>query len=98
MLDLRRYQKLSRALLSEVWRKFDARGHWHQFLGTDIFTKGSKPVIRWIKGDGLDDEVTSVALAQATRIYGQQVDYCLLTQGISPDRARQILSHADRTV
>ena len=95
MKKLRRYQKLASALLSEKWRKFDIRGHWHHFLGTDIFTKGSKPVIRWIKGDGLDDEVTSVALAQATRIYGQQVDYCLLTQGISPDRARQVLSHAD---
>jgi len=98
MKNLRRYQKLASALLSEKWRKFDIRGHWHHFLSTDIFTKGSKPVIRWIKGDGLDDEVTSIALAQATRIYGQDVDFCLLTQGISPDRARQVLSYADSPV
>jgi predicted O-methyltransferase YrrM len=98
MKNLHRYQNVAITLLREKWRKFDIRGHWHNFLGTDTFTKSSRPVIRWIKGDGLDDEVTSIALAQATRIYGQHVDYCLLTQGISPDRARKVLSYSDSPV
>lgn len=58
------------------------------------FSTGSKPVIRWIKGDGLDDAVTRAAIGQATRLFGDKVDYCLCTHGINPHRARSILEWA----
>lgn len=58
------------------------------------FSLGTKPVIRWIKGDGLDDIVTRAAIAQATRLFGTQVDYCLCTNGIGADRVRSILEWA----
>lgn len=76
----------------------DFMGRWHALTGRDPFTQGARPVIRWIKGDGLDDAVTAAALAQATRIFGTRVDYCLLTQGISAERARWVLSHANGPV
>src|ERR1700730_14688259 len=62
------------------------------------FTLGHRPVIRWIKGDGLDDEVTRSAIAQATRLFGSSVDYCLCTAGISPARARAVLAWAEQPV
>jgi hypothetical protein len=60
------------------------------------FTLGSRPVIRWIKGDGLDDEITRSAIVQATRLFGASVDYCLCTAGISP--ARAVLAWAEQPV
>jgi hypothetical protein len=62
------------------------------------FTHGTRPVIRWIKGDGLDDDVTRAAIAQATRLFGTAVDYCLVTEGIAAPRARNILAWADQAV
>ncbi len=62
------------------------------------FSLGTRPVIRWIKGDGLDDAVTRAAIAQATRIFGSEVDYCLCTVGISAFRARTILEWAAQPV
>jgi hypothetical protein len=62
------------------------------------FSLGTKPVIRWIKGDGLDDEVTRAAIAQATRLFGNRVDYCLCTNAITPDRVRSILAFAVQPV
>ena len=62
------------------------------------FSRGSRPVIRWIKGDGLDDDVTRTAIAQATRIFGHEVDYCLVSQGISAPRAREILAWSNQPV
>ena len=62
------------------------------------FALGSRPVIRWIKGDGLDDEITRSAIAQATRLFGGSVDYCLCTAGISPARARAVLAWAEQPV
>ncbi len=62
------------------------------------FSVGTRPVIRWIKGDGLDDEVTRAALGQATRLFGSEVDYCLCTQGIDAARARHILEWATQPV
>jgi tetratricopeptide (TPR) repeat protein len=62
------------------------------------FALGSRPVIRWIKGDGLDDDVTRSAIAQATRLFGGSVDYCLCTAGISPARARSVLAWAEHPV
>ena len=62
------------------------------------FTRSRRPVIRWIKGDGLDDEVTRAAICHATRLFGGEVDYCLITQGIGPERVREILSWAEESV
>lgn len=62
------------------------------------FSYGSKPVIRWIKGDGRDDDVTRSAIGQATRLFGDAVDYCLCTAEISPSRARAVLAWAQQPV
>jgi hypothetical protein len=62
------------------------------------FQRGTRPVIRWIKGDGLDDKITQAAILQATRLFGDEVDYCLVTQGIGPERAREVLSWAEQSV
>jgi hypothetical protein len=62
------------------------------------FSAGNRPVIRWIKGDGLDDEVTQAAIAQATRLFGREVDYCLCTVGLDAPRVRNILAFADQPV
>ena len=58
--------------------------------GAARFSACSRPVIRWIKGDGLDDPITLAAIAQATRLFGSTVDYCLCTDGIDAARAREI--------
>lgn len=50
--------------------------------------------MRWIKGDGLDDDVTRAAIATATRLFGNDVDYCLCTNSIEADRVREILAWA----
>lgn len=62
------------------------------------FTSGTRPVIRWCKGDGLDDDVTRSAIGQATSIFGAEVDYCLCTNGIDAARARRVLSWASQPV
>jgi hypothetical protein len=62
------------------------------------FSQGIRPVIRWIKGDGLDDHVTRAAIVQATRLFGDKVDYCLCTNGIDAKRVRSILEWADQPV
>lgn len=62
------------------------------------FALGTRPVIRWIKGDGRDDEVTRAAIGQATRLFGDRVDYCLCTNGIDAARARWILEWATQPV
>lgn len=66
--------------------------------GAERFSMGQRPVIRWIKGDGLDDPITRAAIAQATRLFGSTVDYCLCTDGIDAPRAREILAWADQPV
>lgn len=62
------------------------------------FSAGHRPVIRWCKGDGLDDAITRSAIAQATRIFGNEVDYCLCTNNIEPSRIRSLLSWASQPV
>jgi len=62
------------------------------------FYVGTRPVIRWIKGDGLDDEITRAAIGQATRLFGNEVDYCLCTQGIDASRVRKVLEWATQPV
>jgi Flp pilus assembly protein TadD len=63
-----------------------------------LFRAGTRPVIRWIKGTGLDDVVTRSAIAQATRLFGRRVDYCLCTAGIDASRVRDILAWASEPV
>ena len=62
------------------------------------FSEGVRPVIRWIKGDGHDDDVTRAAIGQATRLFGDRVDYCLCSVGIDAPRARRILEWAEQPV
>lgn len=62
------------------------------------FSLGTKPVIRWIKGNGLDDQVTKAAIGQATRLFGSSVDYCLCTNDIDAARVRNILEWAIQPV
>lgn len=66
--------------------------------GIRQFSQGQRPVIRWIKGDGLDDVVTRAAIGQATRLFGSAVDYCLCTAGLDATRVRDILAWAVRPV
>ena len=62
------------------------------------FSLGTKPVIRWIKCNGLDDHVTKAAIGQATRLFGSSVDYCLCTNDIDAARVRKILEWAVQPV
>jgi hypothetical protein len=62
------------------------------------FSLGTKPVIRWIKGNGLDDPITKAAIGQATRLFGSSVDYCLCTNQIDASRVRDILEWASQPV
>jgi hypothetical protein len=57
-----------------------------------------RPLIRWVKGDGRDDEVTRSAIAQATRLFGDTVDYCLAINNIDMARARNIVEWAAQPV
>jgi len=66
--------------------------------GRRRFSHGTRPVIRWIKGDGLDDPVTRSAIAQATRLFGNKVDYCLCTNGIDAARVRSLLEWSTQPV
>lgn len=66
--------------------------------GVRPFSLGSRPVIRWVKGDGLDDPVTRAAIGAATRLFGSEVDYCLCTNGLEAGRVRDILSWASQPV
>lgn len=63
-----------------------------------LFSYGKRPVIRWVKGDGKDDMVTRSAIGQATKLFGDSVDYCLCTNNISSSRARNILAWATQPV
>lgn len=62
------------------------------------FCLGTKPVMRWIKGNGLDDQVTKAAIGQATRLFGSSIDYCLCTNDIDAARVRNILEWATQPV
>jgi hypothetical protein len=62
------------------------------------FARSRKPLIRWVKGDGRDDEITRSAIAQATRLFGDAVDYCLAINGIDAARAAKIVEWAARPV
>ncbi len=70
----------------------------NEFHPSRRFSVGTRPVIRWIKGSGLDDKITRAAIGQATRLFGSDVDYCVCTQGIDAARLRTILEWADQPV
>jgi len=89
----------------DIWAGQHARlSRWKAQLAAHVeriprpFSRGRRPVIRWIKGDGKDDAVTRSALAGATRLFGDTVDYCLCTVDIPAARAREILAWAAQPV
>jgi hypothetical protein len=65
---------------------------------SSTFRDSNRPVIRWIKCNGLDDVVTRSAIAQANDVFGDTVDYCLCTAGIGASRVREVLSWATQPV
>ncbi len=66
--------------------------------GQRAFATGVRPVMRWIKADGLDDDVTRAALGAATRVFGSEVDYCVCTVGLDADRVRAVMAWAEQPV
>jgi predicted O-methyltransferase YrrM len=84
---------VSRARLLASIDRTEATAH-----GGHRFAAGTRPVIRWCKGNGLDDDVTRAAIAQATRLFGSEVDYCLCTNDITAERARYVLAWATQPV
>lgn len=70
----------------------------HALAARDRFRRTTRPVIRWIKGDGRDDAVTRAALGQATREFGDAVDYCLCTVDISRSRVADVAAWATQPV
>jgi tetratricopeptide (TPR) repeat protein len=62
------------------------------------FRKSIRPLIRWIKGEGLDDKITKASIAIATKLFGDEVDYCLCTNNLNSRRVREILSLSSQPV
>ena len=62
------------------------------------FRKSIRPLIRWVKGEGLDDKITKASIAIATKLFGDDVDYCLCTNNLNSRRVREILSLSSQPV
>jgi len=62
------------------------------------FARSDRPLIHWVKGDGLDDDVTRSAIAQATRLFGNAVDYALAVNNVDTARARRVVEWATQPV
>jgi len=62
------------------------------------FRKSTRPLIRWVKGEGLDDKITKTSIAIATKLFGEEVDYCLCTNNLNSRRVREILSLSSQPV
>ena len=62
------------------------------------FRKSIRPLIRWVKGEGLDDKITKASIAIATKLFGDEVDYCLCTNNLNSRRVREILSLSSQPV
>lgn len=100
----RGYYQTRRAVRTRAWRGTPAidvltlqvpRGR----SSTDErFARSDRPLIHWVKGDGLDDDVTRSAIAQATRLFGDTVDYCLIVNNIDMARARRVVEWATQPV
>jgi hypothetical protein len=98
------YYRTRRTVRTRVWRRAPAehasvlqppRG---RSSADERFALSDRPLIRWVKGDGLDDEVTRSAIAQATRLFGDAVDYCLAVNNIDMARARRVVEWATQPV
>ncbi len=87
------YYRSRRTVRTRVWSR--ARG---RSSADERFARSERPLIHWVKGDGLDDEVTRSAIAQATRLFGDTVDYCLAINNIDVDRARRVVEWAAQPV
>jgi protein-L-isoaspartate O-methyltransferase len=66
--------------------------------GARAFSLGGQPVIRWFMSANHDDAIVRSAIAQATRLFGETVDYCICTVDISAPRIREILVCANQPV
>jgi len=66
--------------------------------GAAAYRASRRPIVRWIKGDGRDDHVTRAALAQATRLFGDEVDYCVCSVDVSARRMRDVTAWASQPV
>lgn len=81
------------------WRHgLPAREWRHDPRRSTPFRESTRPVIRWIKGDGRDDDVTRAALAQATRLFGDEVDYCVCSVDVSVARIQAVTAWASEPV
>jgi hypothetical protein len=91
---LRRARDLYRHLKEDATPYLGAKGN---FLD-EISSSETRPLIRWAKGDGKDDIVTRSAIAQATRLFGDSVDYCIAINNISVARARKVIEWSAQPV
>src|SRR5438067_366032 len=100
----RAYYQARRALRKHVFREqpigpsLELRAPRGRSQEDERFALSERPLIRWVKGDGLDDDVTRSAIAQATRLFGDAVDYCLAINHIDMARALTIVEWAAQPV
>jgi predicted O-methyltransferase YrrM len=92
------YHRARRRLRTRQWRAPAAAWPRGRSAADEGFARSRRPLIRWVKGDGLDDDVTRSAIAQATRLFGDDVDYCLQVNGIDMTRARRVVEWAAQPV
>ncbi len=98
------YYQTRRAIRTRAWRG----AHATTVLALQVprgrspvderFARAERPLIHWVKGDGLDDDVTRSAIAQATRLFGDAVDYALAVNNIDMPRARRVVEWATQPV
>jgi len=66
--------------------------------GARSFSVEGREVMRWFMDANHDEAIIRSAIAQATRQFGETVDYCICTAGISASRIRAILAGASQPV
>jgi hypothetical protein len=67
--------------------------------GQHRFSLNQRPVLRWYKNEQSPDELTSLSISLATRLFGSSLDYCLCTtHQIDAARTRKILAQATQAV
>jgi lipopolysaccharide biosynthesis glycosyltransferase len=67
-------------------------------FGAQSFSLEGRTVMRWFMDVDHDEAIVRSAIAQATRLLGETVDYCICTVGISASRIRAILAWASQPV
>jgi hypothetical protein len=98
------YYTTRRAVRARAWRRAPVVTSWAlqaprgRSSADERFALSDRPLIHWVKGDGLDDDVTRSAIAQATRLFGDAVDYCLAINNIDMARARRVVEWATQPV